>query len=153
MKKITDDTLVKVKVPRHLYESIKSKMALKEAEDIAEKKEKEADEKEEKPKYAGTKMSKSAVMDKVGRSRTKTIRGDMAKAYQPVHSRVHKEGDESIHEDMSVQAIIDAIKTLNPSDVGMVLTALASVLGASKLAGGIKKSGSDISGITGAQHG
>lgn len=152
MKKITDDTLVKVKVPRHLYESIKSKMALKEAEDIAEKKEKEADEKEEKPKYAGTKMSKSAAMDKVGRSRTKTVKGDMAKAYQPVHSRIYKE-EEHIQEDMSVQAIIDAVKTLSPSDVGMVLTALASVLGAKKLAGGIKKSGSDISGITGAQHG
>lgn len=30
MKKITDDTLVKIKVPRKLYESMKKKMALKE---------------------------------------------------------------------------------------------------------------------------
>ena len=148
MKKITDDTLVKVKVPRHLYESLMSKIALREAEDISEKK----DEKEKKSEYAGTKMSKGDAMNKIGRSKTNTVRGDKAKAYTPVHAMA-KEGEEPIHEDMSVQAIVDAIKTLNPSDVGMVLTALASVLGAGKLAGGIKKSGSDISGITGAQHG
>lgn len=218
MKKITDDTLVKVKVPRHLYESIKSKMALKEAqmgmvqveisfqdkedqsnfeqtygfspstsnyvqgqvsasevpdvidtlsnvygisvkivnsasrEGLAEKK-KEEDEKEEKPKYAGTKMSKSAVMDKVGRSRTKTIRGDKAKAYTPVHAMA-KEGEEPIHEDvMSLQDILNAVKELQTSDVAMVLTALGSVLGAKKVARNVTQGGSDISGITGAKHG
>lgn len=225
MKKITDDTLVKVKIPRRLYESIKSKMALKEAQmgmvqveisfqdkedqsnfeqtygfspstsnyvqgqvsaseiadvvdtlsnvygisvkivnaasskGLAEKKKVADDEKDEKdkkdkkPEYAGMRMSKSAVMDKVGRGKTNTIKGDMAKNYTPVHVMAN-EGDEPIHEDvMSLQDILNAVKGIQPSDVAMVLTALGSVLSAKKLANKVTQGGSDISGITGAKHG
>jgi hypothetical protein len=91
---INDNTIVKVKVPRHLYEAIQKKLALKEA---YEKEMKEADKKEddEKPKYAGTKMSKGDVLSKVGKGKqSRKVQGDKAKAYQPVHSRVYKEGED-----------------------------------------------------------
>lgn len=161
MKKITDNTLVKVKVPKHLYESIKKKMALKENEagkvkvevsfeDVEDKQnfeqtygftssgsnysegyvsvdqipeivdtltnvygiqvkisggsagsmqEKKEDTPEEKPTYAGTKMSKSDVLNKVGKGKqSRKISGDKAKAYQAPHTRFYKES-EQIEED------------------------------------------------------
>jgi hypothetical protein len=143
MKRITDDTIVKVKVPKHLYESIMKRMALKENEGIEEKKE-GSDKEDEKPKYAGMKMSKSNVMDKVGRSKTKTIKGDMAKAYQPVHSRVHKEG-EQIEENL-----IDILANVDIQTLGMIATALGITGGAAALANMIKKEKGQPGGSTGA---
>ncbi|NDC22729.1 MAG: hypothetical protein EBZ49_01180 [Proteobacteria bacterium] len=136
---INDNTIVKVKVPKHLYEAIQKKLALKEAED------KKAEE-PKKSEYAGMKMSKSGALDKVGKSKQSKVSGDKAKAYQPVHSRVYKEG-ENLEEN-----IVDLLQSVDMETLGMIATALGITGGAAKLAAMIKKEKSDISGITGVKE-
>lgn len=154
MRKITDDTLVKVKVPRRLYESIKSKLVLREAQEIEEKKGKEGEEdkkEDDKPKYAGTKMSKGDRMNQVGRSKPNTVRGDMAKAYTPVHAMA-KEGEEHLEEGPGdiVNAVIEMLKALDPQTLGMIATAVGLTGGAAALGSKIKSTGSQPGSSTGA---
>ena len=138
---INDNTIVKVRVPKYLYEAIQKKLALKEAED------KKAEE-PKKSEYAGMKMSKSDVLSKVGKGKqSRKITGDKAKAYQPIHSRVYKEG-ENLEE-----SIVDLLQSVDMQTLGMIATALGITGGAAALANMIKKEKSDISGITGAEHG
>ena len=108
MKKITDNTLVKVKVPKHLYEAIQKKLALKEEEEM---------------KKSHTEMKKPEM---------------------------HKGGEEGLNEDMD---IINALKNVDIETVMMILTA-GGVTGLAKfISDKIKSGGSNISGITGAEHG
>lgn len=148
MKRITDDTIVKVKVPKHLYESIMKRMALKENEGIEEKKEKEGSDKEDdKPKYAGTKMSKSNVMDKVGRPKTKTVRGAKAAAYTPVWqmaSGVQNEGEQI--EESVLMDVFNFVK----DNWGMISAAGGLPALSAFLADKIKKQGGQPGGSTGA---
>ena len=91
MKKMNDKTVVRVRVPKHLYEAIQDKLALKENE-------------------------------------------------MPV--------EESMQDIVQYLSDPEVLKTL-----GVVATALGITGGAKALADKIKNSGTDISGITGAQHG
>jgi hypothetical protein len=148
MKKINDNTIVKVKVPRHLYEAVKARITMLENAKVEE-----AKEDDEKPKYAGAKMSKTDVLNEVGKSKQNTkLKGAKASAYQPVHSRVYKEGEEMMSESLQ-----DLIQSLSDPQVyktlGLVATSIGLVGGGKALADMIKKSSSDISGITGAAHG
>lgn len=140
MKKITDNTVVKVKVPKHLYEAVKARMAkLQEMKDIEEAEKPQ----EDKPKYAGTKMSKTDVLSKVGKGKKATKdTGDKAKAYQPVHSRVYKEG--AVNENL-----MDILSTVDMETLGMIATALGITGGAAKLASMIKKEKGQPGGSTG----
>lgn len=137
MKKINDNTVVKVRVPKHLYEAIKARIAMKEN--------KKAEEPEdEKPKYAGTKMSKSDVLSKVGKGKqSRKVSGDKAKAYQPVHSRVYKEGEEMN------ENLMDILSTVDMETLGMIATALGITGGAAKLAQMIKNEKGQPGGSTG----
>lgn len=136
---INDNTIVKVRVPKYLYEAIQKKLALKELED---KKEKEP----EKPKYAAMNMGRKGALDKVGKGDQKKIVGKYAKDYEPVHKRVHKEG-ENLEE-----SIVDLLQSVDMQTLGMIATALGITGGAAKLAAMIKKEKSDISGITGVKE-
>jgi len=64
MKRITDDTIVKVKVPKHLYESIMKRMALKEAKEMKGK-EKESHKKKHEKLKEEQQIEESALMDVV----------------------------------------------------------------------------------------
>jgi hypothetical protein len=88
MKRITDDTIVKVKVPKHLYESIMAKMALKEKETKASEQ-----PEEKKSEYAGMKMSKGGILDKLGKTRPNTVFGKNAMAYTAPHSNASVKED------------------------------------------------------------
>lgn len=54
MKKITDDTIVRVKVPKHLYEAVKARIEMLETSKLEEAKKSE----EEKPKHRDDKSKK-----------------------------------------------------------------------------------------------
>ena len=97
MKNISDKTVVRVRVPKNLYEAIQKKLALKEVDEAKTPSYvKSTDSEEDKPKYAGINMSKTNVMNKVGKGKqSKKITGAKAAAYQPVHSGVYKEEEAS----------------------------------------------------------
>lgn len=139
---INDNTIVKVKVPKYLYEAIQKKLALKEAQEN-----KDGKPESDKPKYAGMKMSKKDVLSSVGKGKqSRKVSGDKAKAYQPVHSRVYKEG-ENLEE-----GLMDLLLSVDMETLGMIATALGVTGGAKKLADMIKKEKADISGITGVKE-
>jgi hypothetical protein len=144
MKKINDNTVVRVRVPKHLYEAIQAKLALRENyEEMEEAKE------EEKPKYAGVKMSKKDAMNKIGKGKTNTVKGKKAQDFKPVHAN---EGEEVMSESLQ-----DLIQSLSDPQVyktlGLVATSIGLAGGGKALADMIKRSGADISGTTGAAHG
>ncbi len=148
-KTIDDNTVVRVRVPKALYEAIQKKIALREAEEVEEGKVKDAETEEDKPKYAGMNMSKTNVLNKVGKGKqSRKITGAKAAAYQPVHSRIYKEGDQV---EEGAQDIISWMsQPENMETLGMIATALGITGGAAALAKKIKQSGGQPGGSTGA---
>lgn len=107
MKKINDNTKVRVRVPKKLYESIKKRLQENEME---------------MPSETEVKTEESSEVNEA--------------AMPPEVTQ-------------AIQQIADFVK----DNYGMLGTAIAMITGAKKLAGSIKKSGTDVSGITGAEHG
>ena len=148
MKKINDNTVVRVRVPKHLYEAIQAKLALRENYEEME------ETKEEKPKYAGVNMSTKDAMNKIGKGKTNTVKGSRAANFIAPHQAkaATNEGEEAMNENLQdfIQILSDpqVYKTL-----GVVATSIGLAGGGKALADMIKRSGADISGTTGAAHG
>ncbi len=65
-------------------------------EEDMELEEKKGDDAEKKEKdYKGINMSKKDVMDKMGKGKTNTVKGDRAKAYTPPHAKANESLSES----------------------------------------------------------
>lgn len=148
--KINDNTRVRVRVPRKLYEAIQERMKQEEAKEMEEASQ-PASGKETREKGYNT----SNAYDKVTKSKNNKMKGDKAKNYQPVHSRVYKEsemGEETLNE-TDVHSLVQQIEQIMTSTPAMIAVFAGLVGAAKKLAGGIKKQGGNVSGITGASHG
>jgi hypothetical protein len=102
--KINDSTKVKVRVPKHLYETIKKK--LRENEEVGETVTTEA----------GPEVNEASLPPEIMQA---------------------------------IAQVADFVK----DNYGFLGTAVAMIAGAKALAGKIKKDKTDISGITGAEHG
>lgn len=148
MKKMNDKTVVRVRVPKHLYEAIQAKLALKENKEPVKENIQDIVQYLSDPEVyktlgvvataLGITGGAKVLADKIKKSST-----DISGITGAQHGM-----DESMQDIVQFLSDPEVYKTL-----GVVATALGITGGAKVLADKIKKSGTDISGITGAEHG